>query len=196
MKFLLDLFPVVVFCLSYYLYEDRAEAIYFATKATIVASFVQVIAGRLLQGRYEKMYLATLALVVVLGGLTLLLRDKGFIQWKPTLVYWLFAGVFFASRYYGSHNLPRRFMEQALSLPDRAWDRLNSAWVLFFGLLGAANLYVAYRMSELAWVNFKLAMPFVSLLFIIGQILVIARVHGLRPGADNTAKGERLPESE
>lgn len=195
MKFFLDLLPVAVFCLAYYLYEDRSEAIYFATKATILASCAQVVISRLLQGRYDKMHLATLALVVVLGGLTLLLRDKEFIQWKPTLVYWVFAGVFIASRYYKGRSLPRCLMEQALDLPERAWSMLNLSWVAFFAVLGAVNLAVAYRLSEFAWVNFKLAMPFISLLFVIGQVAVIARVHGLRAAADDTAKERQLADA-
>ena len=181
MKFVIDLFPVVVFFLAYYLYPDRATAIYFATLMTIGAAVLQVIVSRLLFKRFDKMHLATLALILVLGGLTLLLRDKGFIQWKPTLVSWLFAGVFLVSRYTRGHSLPRRFMQQALRLPDQLWEQLNLTWVLFFAASGAANLYVAYYFSEATWVNVKLAMPLFSLVFVVAQAIVIARV----PGAIN-----------
>ncbi len=184
MKFVIDLFPIVVFFLAYYLYPDRAEAIYFATLMTIGAAVLQVIVSRWLFKRFDKMHLATLALILMLGGLTLLLRDKGFIQWKPTLVSWLFVGVFLVSRYTRGHSLPRRFMQQAIRLPDRVWEHLNLAWVLFFAANGAANLYVAYSFSEATWVNFKLAMPLLSLVFVVAQVIVIARM----PGALQTDK--------
>ena len=43
-----------------------------------------------------------------------------------------------------------------LSLPAVAWRRLNSLWVANFVVVGALNLYVAYRFSEAAWVSYKL----------------------------------------
>ena len=36
------------------------------------------------------------------------------------------------------------------------WQRLNMAWAIFFFLMGALNLYIAFNYSEEAWVNFKL----------------------------------------
>ena len=39
--------------------------------------------------------------MVVLGGLTLLIRDEIFFKWKPTGVNWLFAAVFLGSQFFG-----------------------------------------------------------------------------------------------
>ena len=36
------------------------------------------------------------------------------------------------------------------------WHRFNLAWVTFFFLMGALNLYIAFDYSEDTWVNFKL----------------------------------------
>jgi intracellular septation protein len=36
------------------------------------------------------------------------------------------------------------------------WSQLNLAWSIFFFLMGALNLYVAFQFSEDTWVNFKL----------------------------------------
>jgi intracellular septation protein len=47
-------------------------------------------------------------------------------------------------------------MEKQLTLPDAVWSRLNLSWGVFFVLMGAINLFVAYRFSESTWVNFKL----------------------------------------
>ena len=43
-----------------------------------------------------------------------------------------------------------------LTLERSVWRRLSYAWIVFFALLGGANLYVAYHYSESTWVNFKL----------------------------------------
>jgi intracellular septation protein len=44
---------------------------------------------------------------------------------------------------------------QATAVPRFVWRRLNLAWMIFFLLLGTANIYVAYTFSTDTWVNFK-----------------------------------------
>ena len=50
------------------------------------------------------------------------------------------------------------------------WLQLNTAWV-FYGLLtGAANLYVAFNMPESTWVTFKLwGLMGIMFVFLMGQ---------------------------
>ena len=59
---------------------------------------------------------------------------------------------------------------------------MNLAWAAFFAGLGALNLYVAFRMSEGAWVNFKVY-GLTALLFVFGvaQALYITRRSGQPP---------------
>ncbi len=171
MKFLYDLFPVILFFLAYKLAD-----IYVATGVAIAASVVQVAWSRWRHGRVEKMYWVTLGLVVLFGGLTLLLRDPVFIKWKPTVVNWLFAAAFLGSGLFMKRNLLQRMMSHAVTLPDPVWKRLNLAWVTFFFLAGAANLYVAYHFAEETWVNFKLfGMLGLTLLFLLAQGFYLSR---------------------
>lgn len=170
MKFLFDLFPVILFFAAFQLW-----GIFVATAVAIAASFVQI--GWLtLRGRkIDKMLWASLAIIVVFGGLTLLLRDKTFIQWKPTVLYWLFAAVL-AGAALGGRNLIRSMLSEQVQLPSAVWTRLNWSWVGFFAFMGAANLYVAYNFSESAWVNFKLFGGMgLMLLFVIAQALLLSR---------------------
>ncbi len=138
MKFLFDFFPILLFFIAYKLY-----GIYPATAVAIGASFLQVFAFWLKQRRFEKMHLITLALIVVLGGATLLLQDKTFFMWKPTAVNWLFAAVFLGSQFIGKKPIIERMMAHAIEAPKQIWQRLNIAWVAFFIAMGLANLYVA-----------------------------------------------------
>jgi intracellular septation protein len=70
----------------------------------------------------------------------------------------------------------RAMMEKQLTLPDAVWSRLNLSWATFFVLLGAINLFVAYRFSENTWVNFKLFGGMgLMLLFVVAQALFLAR---------------------
>tara|TARA_B100000676_G_scaffold300714_1_gene346784 strand:- start:3173 stop:3757 length:585 start_codon:yes stop_codon:yes gene_type:complete len=169
-KLLLDFFPVLLFFIVYKSYDDPTEGIIAATAVAIVASIVQVAYTRFKYGRVENMHLITLALIVVLGGATILLRDEMFIKWKPSVVNWLFAAVFLGSQFIGSKNIVRRMMDKAVTLEDFIWTRLNLAWAGFFVFAGLLNVYVVYNYDTDTWVNFKLfGLLGLTVAFVIAQ---------------------------
>jgi intracellular septation protein len=195
MKFLFDLFPVILFFLTYKLangnLEDAATfatsllgagiaatqaPILLATAVAILATFAQV--GWLLaRGRkVDVMLWVSLVIIVVFGGATLAFHNPTFIKWKPTVLYWLFAAVLLGSALFLRKNLIRRLLGDQLTLPDRVWTHLNGAWIAFFVFMGVANLYVAYSFSENAWVNFKLYGGMgLMLAFVVVQGVMLAR---------------------
>ncbi len=138
MKLLTDFFPVILFFAAYQLY-----GIYTATAVAIVASIAQVGYIWYRQRRVETAHLATLAILLVFGGLTLLLQDRTFIMWKPSVINWLFGLVLLGSQFIGPKPIIQRLMGAQLELADEIWRRLNLAWALFFLALGFLNLYVA-----------------------------------------------------
>jgi intracellular septation protein len=171
MKFLFDLFPILLFFLAYKLYD-----IYVATAVAIGAAFVQTGAYWLKHRKFEKMHLITLGILVLFGGLTLALRDPVFIKWKPTVVNWLFGISFLGSQFIGKQTLVERMMGHAIAAPPPVWGRLNWAWTLFFLFMGLLNLYVAYNFSEDTWVNFKLfGMMGLTLVFVFAQAFYLSR---------------------
>ena len=122
------------------------------------------------------MHLITLALIVVLGGATILLRDEMFIKWKPSVVNWLFAAVFLGSQFIGSKNIVRRMMDKAVTLEDVIWTRLNLAWAGFFVFAGLLNVYVVYNYDTDTWVNFKLfGLLGLTVAFVIAQSFYLMR---------------------
>lgn len=174
MKFLFDLFPIILFFAAYKAYD-----IYTATLVAIIASVVQVALYWLRHHRFESMHIVTLVIVLSMGGATLLLHDERFIKWKPTIINWLFAGVFLVSQFVGSKPVIARMMGSSISLPPGIWARLNIMWILFFVFLGISNLYVIYHFDTDTWVNFKLfGMMGLTLLFVIGQGFYLARYLG------------------
>jgi intracellular septation protein len=171
MKFLFDLFPIVLFFAAYKMYD-----IYVATAVAIGAAFLQTGLFWLKHRKFEKMHVITLGILVVFGGLTLILRDPVFIKWKPTVVNWLFGATFLASRFFGERTLIERMMGHAITVPAPIWLRLNWAWVLFFIAMGIINIYVAYTYSEETWVNFKLfGMMGMTLVFVFAQAFYLGR---------------------
>ena len=194
MKLLIDFLPIVIFfivfkmapqcidAISPLLNADQIQyltdmpAIVLATAVLIPATILQILYTRISTGKVETMHLVTLALVVTMGGATVILQDKTFIQWKPTVVNWLFAAAFLGSRFIGEKTILQRMMGENLSLPTPAWQNLNYAWVAFFTFSGIANLYVAYNFSEDIWVNFKLfGLLGLTIVFIIAQSFYLYR---------------------
>ncbi|HFD2230598.1 TPA: septation protein A, partial [Legionella pneumophila] len=149
---------------------------YTATAVAMIASLSQVALYRLKFQHYEKMHLFSLAIIMILGGATLFFQNPWFIKWKPTGIYWLSALVFFSSSYIGSKPLIQKMMETNINLTTKIWYRLNLAWTLFFIVMGALNLYVAYHYDTDVWVNFKLfgGVGF-TLLFVLIQAFYLTK---------------------
>jgi intracellular septation protein len=171
MKFLFDLFPVILFFIVF-----KFFGIYAATSAAIVATIAQIIWVKLRHGKVDNTLIASGVIIVVFGGATLLLHDESFIKWKPTMLYWLFALSLLVSELFFNKNLIRNLMEKQVSLPDAIWRKLSRAWAIFFAALGGINLYVAFHYSTETWVNFKLFGAMGLMFgFVIAQSLVLSK---------------------
>jgi len=171
MKFFVDFFPILLFFIAYKLYD-----IYVATAVAIVAGIAQVAYSYFINKKVENMHWVTLVLIIVFGGLTLALQDEMFIKWKPSVVNWLFAIAFLGSQYIGKKTLIERMLGGSIELPKEIWNRLNLAWVGFFGFLGLVNVFVVYTFDTDTWVNFKLFGMFgLTFAFVIAQGFYLSR---------------------
>jgi intracellular septation protein len=147
-----------------------------ATVVVVIASLAQVAWLKARGKKVDMMLWISLALVVVLGGLTVWLHSETFIKWKPTGLYWAMGLSFLISQTLLGKNLLKLMIGQQLSLPEAVWHRLGLAWVAFFTLMGILNLWVAFNFSTATWVNFKLFGGIgLMLLFTLAQGLYINR---------------------
>jgi intracellular septation protein len=170
MKFLFDIFPVILFFAAFKIY-----GIYTATAVAIAATVVQIGWVWFRHRKIDKMQWISLGLIVVFGGATLLLRDETFIKWKPTVLYWLFATTLLVSELVFRKNLIRSMMEKQVHAPDAIWRKLLIGWICFFAVMGVLNIYVAYGYSTDTWVNFKLFGGIgLMIAFVIGQAVMLA----------------------
>jgi intracellular septation protein len=170
MKFLFDLFPVILFFAAF-----KFADIYVATGVAIAATVVQIGWVLVRRQKVTGMQWASLIIISVFGGATLFLRDEMFIKWKPTVLYWS-AGVAFLGALAFGKNLIKAVMSEGLELPEPVWFKLCVAWGLFFLFKGALNLWVAYNFSTDTWVNFKLFGGMgLMFAFVIAQALWISR---------------------
>ena len=171
MKFLFDIFPVLLFFVAFKLW-----GIYTATAVAIGATICQVGWSWLRHRKVDTMLWVSLCIILVFGGATLWLHDETFIKWKPTVLYWSFSVVLLGSDLLFRKNLIRAMMGKQLTLPAPVWRNLNLSWAAFFAAMGAANLYVAFHYPTEIWVNFKLfGGTGLMLAFIVLQALLLAK---------------------
>ncbi len=145
----------------------------------------------------SRMHLASAGLVLFFGGITLALKNPLYIQWKPTVLFWLMSIGFLASQFIGEKPLVRRMfqskaMQEAMSAPielsSGQWRNLNLAWVVYFVIVGIVNLYVVYNYSENTWVNFKLfGLLGSQVIFVVLQtVWIFSKIRDEEPADEET----------
>lgn len=175
MQAFVDFLPIIVFFAVFKLYGyvgPAEDAILAATAAIMIVMTIQIALQWLIKRAVSKMLLISGALVLLFGGVTLVLRNALFIQWKPTIFYILLALACLATRFFTKETLVQRVMGHAVELPETIWRQVNWIWIAFCVLIGAVNVYVVYNFSEEAWVTFKVW-------GLIGLSLLMALVTGL-----------------
>ena len=197
MKFLFDLFPVILFFITLKIAEKTAAAslvlakvlaffglvatvkpdlvpIMLATIVVIIASIAQILWVKIRHGKVDKALWFSAVLVAVLGCLTLYFQNDTFIKWKPTVLYWAFFVTLIVSDVLLHKNIIKTMIGKEMTLPDTLWRKLNAAWALFFLGLGGLNLYVAFNYSIDTWASFKLFGTMgLMFVFVIAQSLVL-----------------------
>lgn len=159
MKLFLDFFPLVVF-VGIYFYSGSENPMYPAVQGLMIAAVIQTIGTRLLTGKFEKLHLWILLVTLVLGAMTLAFRDPAFVQWKASVVVWMFAAVFLFRQFVSKKLLIQEMLsaalEEEMEVPESVWKTINMSWPIGYTLFGFLNLYVAFEFSEAFWVKFKL----------------------------------------
>ena len=174
MKQFEDFLPLAVFGVAYLLSD-----LYVATGALMVAFTAQVAWKKLRGEELSQTIKLSLAAVLLLGGLTLVLRSSLFIQFKPTLVWWVIGGALALSQFLGRANLMQRLLGKHVQLESSVWRNLNVTWAGLFFLLGTANIFIVMNFSEAAWVAWKLASGFgaIPLLVFVSILWLYRRGH-------------------
>lgn len=177
MQALTELAPLVAFFAAYVL-----GGMYVAT-AVLMASMLLLLAVDWLRlKRIPPMHALSAVLVLIFGGATLALHNPLFIQWKPTVFFWLVSLAFLGSFWIGERTLAERLLGPTLAqgfgerlrIGAPLWRRLNLLWVAFYAMLGALNVVVLKYLSEGAWAALKLVDLVLMLLFVGAQVLWLA----------------------
>jgi intracellular septation protein len=175
MQSLLELVPLVAFFVAYSL-----GGIYVATAVLMGAMALLLLIDYVRTRQIPAMHGISAVLVFLFGAATLILHNQRFIQWKPTVFFWLLSVALLGSMWIGKQPLVQRLLGKALEgqvqVSDGTWRRLNLLWVVFYAILGAANLAVAFNTSEATWVKFKvIGLTAATLVFTAAQIAWLFR---------------------
>lgn len=146
-----------------------------ASWAVVVGSIAGLVVAYVFERRIAPMPLATAALGIIFGGLTLIFKDERFIKEKPTILYSAFGILLLAGLWRGKNPL-KMVLGDSLHLPDAAIRTLTIRFALMFFAMAIANEVVWRTQSTLTWGFFKFpGMAIVIFLFTLSQMPLIAK---------------------
>lgn len=152
MNSLMSLMPAAVFFIAFFASDKNLLV---ATAAIIPALFVEAGWRWYSEREFPKLQFALAGLVLVLGGITLALRDPIYIKIKPTVVYSIFGLIILGSRFIGDKPILQRIPQKLFAFPDHVWAQLHINWGLFFFGIAALNVVMFTQFDEATWVTFK-----------------------------------------
>jgi len=179
MRHLAEYLPLALFLLVFFLKD-----IYWATGILMLSYSLGMLYIYFVDKKLSRMHQISLLAIVLFGGLTLILRNELFIKWKPSIANWLFAAAFLGSHKLSDQPLVEKLFGSAVKLKEKDWFTLSMMWIVFFTVVGIANLYVAYNFSTEFWVKFKV-------FGLLGATLVFSLLQGIWL----MQKGELIEES-
>ncbi|MEX0759297.1 MAG: septation protein IspZ [Tistlia sp.] len=160
----LELLPAATFFLVNYGWGIQA-----ATAAVIAATLGVVAVGYLTARRVPLIAVATLLIVLALGGASLLIDDPRFIKMKPTVGRCLFALALAVGLAFRPSFL-ERVLGGRLKLTRAGWRVLTFAWIAFALSLAALNEVVWRSVQTDSWVAFDTV---VGPLALVGYVLIV-----------------------
>ncbi len=186
LKMVLEFGPVVLFFIGYLKLREEVflivgqeyKGFIIVTAAFIPLMVLATLALWKLTGHLSRMQVATLILVVFMGGLSVWLNDERFFKMKPTLIYLLFGGALGVGLLRGQSYL-KLVMEELMPLDQEGWMILTRRICLFFLTLAVANEVIWRSQSTDTWVYFKtFGLPVAMFAFFMFQGKVFQK-HGI-----------------
>ena len=134
----------------------------FVVFTSVIMAFVtlQVVLEKILYRKVPTFLFGSWCLLLRLGALKLIFRDPAFLQWKFSIVHWLFGSILIGARIIGKTDILKSLLSAAgpemHKIDDIFWKRVNFYIAFGFIFLGFVNLYIMKFYSFDFWVNFKL----------------------------------------
>ena len=179
-RLLIDLGPLLVFfAVNFLAPVPGALKVFVATGAFMVAMFAAMLFSQIRYRHISPLLWFSGIMVLVMGGLTIWLRDETFIKIKPTLYYALVAGLLGFGLATGRPLLKSVLGSSYPGLDEEGWVKLTRNWALFFVFMAALNEGVWRNTTTSFWIGFKIwgAIP-LTFLFALANVPMLMK-HGL-----------------
>ena len=162
-KILIEAGPLVAFFLT-----NWVAGIFWGTGIFMAATAAALLMSWLLTRKLAVMPLISAGFVAVFGILTLWLHDETFIKVKVTLINALFGVLLLGGLLFGQTFL-KLVMGEAIKMTEQGWRSLTIRWGIFFLCIAVINEVVWRSVSTDTWVNFKVALLPLDLVFALSQ---------------------------
>ena len=179
-RLLIDLGPLLVFFATNFLAPVPGPLkVFVATGAFMVAMIAAMAFSYARFRTISPLLWFSGVMVIVMGGLTLWLRDETFIKLKPT-IYYAFVGALLAFGLATGRPLLKAVLGSSYpGLDESGWVKLTRNWALFFAFMALLNEIVWRNSSTEFWIGFKIwgAIP-LTFLFALANVPMLMK-HGL-----------------
>jgi intracellular septation protein len=200
LKLAVDLGPLLIFFGTFVIGKRTLgdhQGVIWATGAFVIATVAAIAISYAAVRRVQVMTLVTGVIVLVMGGLTIYLKDERFIKLKPTVVSGSMGTVLLVGLAMG-RPLIKLLLGSSIELDDVGWRKLTLRWGLFFLFIAGLNEVVWRHTSTSTWMNFKifgiLGLTFIFLLF-QGPLFERHRIESTATGAPSQNPESDEPES-
>lgn len=200
MKQFIDFIPLLVFfsvwamderVVSIAGFDHNVGGIFSAAEFLLVTATIVYGSLLIIQKRLDKFQWITFIALVLFCIPTIIFQNVTFLKWKAPVVNWVFASIFFASRFFGDKPAIEHMMGHAVTAPKNIWFKLNTMWIIFFITLGVINLAVAFLLSEDLWIKFKVFGNLIlTFAFVMGQMPILAKYIKVDEESDAEANNE------
>lgn len=155
-----------------------------ATAAVMVATLAAVGIGLALERRVPTIAVVTLAIVLALGGASLIFDSEVFIKVKPTVGNGLFATALAIGLFFRPSFLVRALGNQ-LKLSDPGWQVLTLCWIGFALIFAVLNEIVWRTLDTDTWVAFKTTLAPAAIACYVVITNLVARRYWSEPAEDS-----------
>jgi intracellular septation protein len=162
---ILESLPIVTFFVLYKFYN-----IFVATAGIAISSIIVTAITYVKTKSLSKFSIFNTIILLILSGLTISLGDSKFVKMKPTAIYsfvaiFLTVDLLYLKKYY-VQKLYSQILQDKL-IDTNIWKKITSQWIVVLVLIGSLNEVTWRFIGEEAWVNFKVFIVPLILIFVL-----------------------------
>ena len=169
-KLFCDLFPLAAFFVAY-----KYSGVMAATITLVISTLFTTALAYYYERKISWIPIITVALVSVMGGLTIFSGNELFIKIKPTLINGILALILMGGLLCRKLLL-KQMLGASMEMSDQAWKIFSLRWIGLFIGLALLNEVIWRHASTDVWVSFKVfgLLP-ITLAFMLAQYPFLKR---------------------